>query len=155
MRQLENTALPTRQSAPAAPLPQILKRITCPPPFLMGRIMAAPGKYSSILCPLLSLLWYRHGLMPVQNRECRVGYVKGGGQTCKACDAGKYKSIATTQESSTSTVCSTCTTCKSGGIEFQSSDCNTTKDRVCSACGIKCSPGQCIQVEICVFGTPS
>lgn len=146
MLRQESIVLPIKQYAPIALLPLIPKHIIWVPLCLMGPTMAAPGCFSMLLlfllfvllCPILTLS------LLLDNRECKVGYVKGGGQTCKACDPGKYKSVATALESPTATVCNTCTVCKPVGQEFQSSDCNTTRDRVCLQCGIKCSPGLCI-----------
>lgn len=74
-------------------------------------------------------------------RECNAGFVRSGLQ-CVACPANTFRVAAgnVVNEGQANT-CGACTACTSG-VNYETTSCTSTRNRVCTACTRSCARGQ-------------
>lgn len=76
-------------------------------------------------------------------RECNAGYVKSGGQ-CVVCAANTFRDgvvVGNVVNEGQANTCAACTACATG-VNYESTSCTSTRNRVCTACTRSCAKGQ-------------
>ncbi len=83
-------------------------------------------------------------------RSCNAGYDRSSSGLCVQCPAGNFRLLPQpVAEGATLTKCAGCTSCQDG-VNYETTTCTSTQDRVCSTCRASCGAGNRIQTRCTV-----